>query len=401
MPRLLTIMGSGETTATMVPVHRSVLERFDHRPAVVVLDTPYGFQENADELTARAVDYFRTSLPMADVTVASLRDDDVPAGQRERALAAISDADVVFAGPGSPSYALRRWSGGRVPALLADKLVSGGAVTMASAASITVGRWSIPVYEVYKVGEPPHWLDGLDVLGAVGSHPAVVPHFDNAEGGTHDTRFCWMGASRFEALLHMLPPGTPVLWVDEHTACVLDLDAGTLRAEGRGTVTVIRGEERTVLSPGHEADAGLLRSPIGTTPAAPLPAVAAAGQPPHTVEWLTEAFRRAMADDDADAALHAILELEDAHEGWDDAGHTDAAHEALRAMVTRFGIALSDLVGDPAVRRHAVDVLLEVRERARSDRRWDDADAIRHALGHLGIRVEDTPDGTVWEAAGL
>ncbi|HSQ37940.1 MAG TPA: hypothetical protein VLS92_08615, partial [Acidimicrobiia bacterium] len=72
-PRLLTIMGSGETAATMVPVHRTVFDRLGGRPLVAVLDTPYGFQENADELTARTLDYFRTSLPMAEFEVASLR----------------------------------------------------------------------------------------------------------------------------------------------------------------------------------------------------------------------------------------------------------------------------------------------------------------------------------------
>ena len=32
-----------------------------------MLDTPYGFQENADEITARALDYFRENVgwPMA------------------------------------------------------------------------------------------------------------------------------------------------------------------------------------------------------------------------------------------------------------------------------------------------------------------------------------------------
>ena len=56
---------------------------------------------------------------------------------------------------------------------------------MASAAALTLGAVTIPVYEIYKVGEEPRWLEGLDLLGpATGLRAAVVPHYDNAEGGT-------------------------------------------------------------------------------------------------------------------------------------------------------------------------------------------------------------------------
>ena len=77
----------------MVPVHRAVLERFPSRPLVAVLDTPYGFQENADELTARALDYFRTSLPMARV---------------EEAVAALPHRPGLIAGTGPRHPAPRR-----------------------------------------------------------------------------------------------------------------------------------------------------------------------------------------------------------------------------------------------------------------------------------------------------
>ena len=57
MPGLLVIMGSGETAPTMVKPHRSIFERVGDRPAVL-LDTPYGFQSNADDISSRAVGYF-------------------------------------------------------------------------------------------------------------------------------------------------------------------------------------------------------------------------------------------------------------------------------------------------------------------------------------------------------
>ena len=62
----------------------------------------------------------------------------------------------MFAGPGSPSYALRQWARPPVPAaLLADLLATGGCVTFASAAALTLGVATVPVYEIYKVGAEP------------------------------------------------------------------------------------------------------------------------------------------------------------------------------------------------------------------------------------------------------
>lgn len=98
-PRLLAIMGSGETAPTMAKVHRLLVDRLgepsqEHTRAVL-LDSPYGFQENADEICQRTVGYFRNLRIPLDV--ASWRTaDDVLA--RERALARIDDADYLFSG---------------------------------------------------------------------------------------------------------------------------------------------------------------------------------------------------------------------------------------------------------------------------------------------------------------
>jgi hypothetical protein len=392
-PRLLTIMGSGETTATMVPVHRAVFERFERRPIVAVLDTPYGFQENADELTRRTLDYLHTSLPMAEVEVASLRSPTQPAAAREQALDTLRRADVIFSGPGSPSYALRTWSPTPVGGLMAHKLRRGGALTMASAASITLGRFALPVYEVYKVGADPFWLEGLDVLGAVGLTAAVVPHWDNAEGGTHDTSHCWLGTRRFEALAARLPPGTIILGIDEHTAAVLDLASGQLEVAGKGTVTLRLGGETLVLSPGDAVALDRLRPSAPTAPAPPEPGPSGAAPEP---EDFAAAFAAALDAGKTGAALDAILSLEDAHQAWD-RPRAAAAHDALRAMETRLAAALAGQSLDAAAQAGAVEALLRVRTRARTEGRWDDADAIRRALQLLAVEVHDTPAGPTWE----
>lgn len=53
---------------------------------------------------------------------------------------------------------------------------------------------------------------------------AVVPHYDNAEGRIHDTRFCYMGERRLRMLEKQVPEAAAILGVDEDTAVVLDLD---------------------------------------------------------------------------------------------------------------------------------------------------------------------------------
>jgi len=83
MARLLVIMGSGETSPTMSKVHRELLVRAGTGPAVM-LDTPFGFQENADDISAKALAYFKESV-QCQVIIASFP------GRRERRPAGVRD----------------------------------------------------------------------------------------------------------------------------------------------------------------------------------------------------------------------------------------------------------------------------------------------------------------------
>src|SRR2546430_14736010 len=56
-------MGSGETSPTMVTVHRDLVARLGSgQPSGVLLGTPYGFQENASDISQRAQRYFADSV---------------------------------------------------------------------------------------------------------------------------------------------------------------------------------------------------------------------------------------------------------------------------------------------------------------------------------------------------
>ena len=175
MAGLLVVMGSGETTPTMIKPHRSIFERVGNRPAVL-LDTPYGFQSNAEDISTRAVSYFAASVGR-QVSVTSWRVAPPPGLARERTVSALAGAGWVFAGPGSPTYALRHWRDTPIPSALVDVLARDGVVLLASAAALTLGSHTVPVYEIYKAGTDPYWEPGLDLIQQVCGLPAVViPH---------------------------------------------------------------------------------------------------------------------------------------------------------------------------------------------------------------------------------
>jgi hypothetical protein len=126
------------------------------------------------------------------------------------------------------------------------RLLERGAIVLASAAAMTSGSKVMPVYEMYRAGEDPYWLDGINLLeAATGINAAVVAHYNNTQGGTHDTRFCFIGERRMKVLDAMLPEGVAVLGVDEHTGVAFNLDESTAEIFGKGVLT-LRKEGRQV-----------------------------------------------------------------------------------------------------------------------------------------------------------
>jgi cyanophycinase-like exopeptidase len=355
---VIVLMGSGETSPTMVELHKSLVRQAGR---VTVLDTPYGFQENADELSARAVTYFTESVGVpADVV--SLRTAALPAAQVGAALHALAEAGYVFSGPGSPTYALAQWRAVGLAEVLSGVLQRGRVVCLASAASVSAGVLSLPVYEVYKVGQAPYWEQGLDLLGQLGLRATVVPHFNNTEGGTHDTSCCYVGRRRLDALRAEVPE-LPVLGIDEHTALVLDPQTGQARVHGTGSVHVLTGDDELTVASGGTLDlAAALRGGTFT------PAVQAAGPQGSDLQQAVADHRPADVVD----ALAQRLEA-DPREA--------AALAALAPVLERGWSALP------------VDLLLEARRLAREDKQWQLSDLLRDGLAALGVLVEDTPEG--------
>jgi hypothetical protein len=403
-------MGSGETTPGMLGVHRAIFATLDPDADCRVLDSPFAFQENADELVERINQYFTESLghPLRRITLPA----DAEPLVQEVALADIRSADWLFAGPGSPSYARRCWQGTGVPDALAQALAPGstGALVIASAAAVTLGTWALPVYEIYKVGEDPRWEPGIDLMSRVlGWRCALIPHYDNREGGTHDTRFCYVGARRLERIEGELSDGF-ILGVDEHTALVMDLDAGALTVSGRGGVTLRVAGVEEVLPAGTELQIAELEQRVAALGAPAAVGLGAAGavassgargdgpgaQPPGV---------------GADEPVGAVADEPGTPPAGTDADPADLARAILAALpdsarTEREGVVALLQRADGAAAEHdrelagrAVQAVVDMRSDRRRDGDWAASDALRDVLAGLGVEVRDSREGSSWQWA--
>ncbi|MFZ1063856.1 MAG: hypothetical protein WAN30_10370 [Acidimicrobiales bacterium] len=357
----LAILGSGETAPGMTKVHRELLKRHGSELRAVTIDTAYGFQENVPQMTEKLVTYFETSLHVTFTPLHFPSFEDASEVDRTVFKQQVREANYVFAGPGSPSYAIHQW----LPLHLNDDfnaiLHRGGTLCFSSAAAATLGAFSPPIYEIYKVGAAPYWNEGLDVLAPFGLRCVVIPHFDNNEGANYDTSCCYLGLRRLELMERELPDDVATLGVDEHTALLLDLEADTLRVLGRshgywrlnGSIRVLENGSTTSLEDLRLFEAVRTRVVIDHTP-----------KRDETPTDLAERARGEGAD-----ALEALAEL------------------------VRLSASGAQGFIDP---RPLVEGILAARESARSTGQYALADQLRDALVQSGIEVKDGPDGSTW-----
>jgi cysteinyl-tRNA synthetase len=133
-------------------------------------------------------------------------------------------------------------------------------------------------------------------------------------------------------------------------------------------------------------------------------AAARVGSPPQS-GW-SDRFQAALDDDlNVPAALAVLFDLvADSNpliakvERGDSAvtGDLQDRFATFLALTTRLGFTPLDDLPDPAAFRPVLDLLLDLRERARAARDFAVADAIRDRLAQAGIRVEDRPGGPRW-----
>ncbi len=73
-----------------------------------------------------------------------------------------------------------------------------------------------------------------------------------------------------------------------------------------------------------------------------------------------------------------------------------AARETLVGLCATLGLSLAEARVERGLEADLIELLLDVRQRAREKGEYGIADEVRSRLGELGVALEDRPDGTTW-----
>lgn len=342
-PGFIVLLGSGETLLSSVKIHEYVARRLPEKPRIVILETPAGFEPNSDLVAGKIKDFLTSRLQnyQPSIEVLPARNRGTPfSPDNPKIVAPILKADEILLGPGSPTYGVRQLKESLAFQMIIARQRLGGVLFLSSSAPLSFGTYTLPVYEIYKVGQDLHWVDGLDFFGAFGLSMSFVTHWNNNDGGEElDTSCCYIGQARFDQLRERLPADHTIVGIDEHTAIILDFVEGCCQVSGNDSVTLLRAGEMQVYQSGD-------RFPLDTLGAWHIP--------------------------EGDVGLPAPV--------WEAALQADAERRAEKQTMPE---------PPPEVLR-----LTKTREAARSNQEWSKADDLRAQVAALGWQIADTPRGS-------
>lgn len=346
-PGLIALIGSGETTHVGGQAFEALVTHLTTPIKVSVLETPAGYELNSHSVAGRVADFLQTRLQnyTPHIQLIPARKQGTPfSPNNPDILTFMLESDLFVAGAGSPSYAVRQLRESLAWEYLRARHRMGSSLAFTSAAAIAIGSLALPVYEIFKVGEDPHWKPGLDLLQPFGLSVVVIPHWNNSDGGVGlDTSHCYIGAERYERLRARLPQGTRLLGIDEHTCLIVDLAVETCRVMGRGLIHLYCDGEECAYKAGESLNVSVLGDYVPLRDAAN-------GIDPRV--WQT-----------VQTAANALA-------------HGQKTAQAIPPEV---------------------DALIARRQAARAQRRWQEADHLRDQLAALGWTVKDSPAGPTVE----
>jgi len=336
-PGQIAFLGSGETSLAGGRIFESLARKIDGPLRIALLETPAGFELNSAQVVGKVGDFMKTRLqnykPVMDI---------IPARKKGSAYSPddpvivkpLLYANIIFMGPGSPTYAIRHLKDTLAWDVVRARHRLGATLVFASAATISVGAHALPVYEIYKVGQDVHIVEGLNLFADFGLHISFIPHWNNADGGADlDTSRCFIGMDRFAEWCDLLPSDNETIGLDEHTGLILDFESGLCEVNGVSSVSVVR-----------ECDPGMF--PSGST---------------FAISELGEYHIPHPLDGDIPADV------------WD--------------MVVNAPPLEEDKPSDEAI------ALAEKRQQARVDKDWSKSDKLRDEITALGWTVQDTKEG--------
>ena len=341
---ILTIFGSGETSPYMAKTYRFLFDIYPNFNinSPVILNTPSGFQENSKIIGEKIFDYFEKRLNIKPV-ITSLNSDSISDLTLKKVTDQIKHSDFIFSGPGSPTYALKIWKSTKIDKLLKSKISQPGIIAFASAAALTLGTYALPVYEIYKVGMKPYWEKGLDLTKFLGIKTIILPHYNNREGGDHDTSYCFIGEKRFKKLLEKLPNRIIYIGIDEHTACIFNLNKGSLTVKGKGQVHIGSKSKIFSLNSGESVKSNEILSKLKMS---------------YNLKTVSTYKRK----------IKNTINVQKVNDNK-----------------------------SPNTISMEISHLLEIRKIARLNKNWNISDKIRSILASKGIEIKDTPEKTFWE----
>ncbi len=240
----IAFLGSGETSLAGGRIFEALARLLPSPLRIAILETPAGFELNSAQVAGRVGEFLATRLqnykPVIDIVPARKKDSPFSPDDPE-IIEPLLYADMIFMGPGSPTYAIRHLRDTLAWDLIRARHRLGATLIFASAATISIGAHALPVYEIYKVGQDVHVVGGLNLFADYGLHLSFIPHWNNAEGGADlDTSRCFVGMERFNQWCDQVPVENTTLGLDEHTGIIMDLENGVCEVSGISSVSIVR-----------------------------------------------------------------------------------------------------------------------------------------------------------------
>ena len=333
----IAFLGSGETSLAGGRIFESLARLISDPLRVSIMETPAGFELNSALVAGRVGDFFKTRLqnfkPVIYLVPARKRDSAFSPDDPE-IIKPLLYANLIFMGPGSPTYAIRQLRDTLAWDVIRARHRLGATLVFASAATISIGAHALPVYEIYKVGQDVHIVDGLDLFNDFGVHLSFIPHWNNAEGGVDlDTSRCFVGMERFADWSKLVPAENTTLGLDEHTGIIIDFESGICEVSGVSSVSLVRAGGTMI----YPSDSKFALSELGDI---------------HIPDPLEK-----------DIPTHV----------WD--------------MVMNAPVLNDDTPSDETIK------LAEQRVSARANKNWAESDKLRDEISALGWTVQDSKDG--------
>ncbi|NWF63742.1 MAG: cysteinyl-tRNA synthetase [Chloroflexi bacterium] len=323
----IAFLGSGETSLAGGRIFETLARLLPQPLRIAILETPAGFELNASLVAGRVGDFLKTRLgnykPSIDLIPARKKGAEF-SPDNPNILKPLMQANLIFMGPGSPSYLARQLKDTLAWDIIRARHRQGATLVFSSAATISVGEWVLPVYEIYKVGEDVHIKEGLNFFSDFGMRVSFVPHWNNAEGGVDlDTSRCFIGMDRFAQWRALIPAETIIVGLDEHSGMILDFEKNNCDVHGVSSVTVMKNASAEMYPAGSSfslSELGTLTLPSeADLPAAVWAMITSANQadeekPPQEALALLE--QRKHARTNKDFAASDRLRDEIAALGW-------------------------------------------------------------------------------------